>query len=210
MTETFATDLPIPQSLLCLLLVVAFWWPAWRWLELGGRNQEQLLSQRMAMAFVVAFGVFSLLTGPMLLWHMSSQLAMTSVCAVWVVAGIGAELAWRKNPRTVSPEKGEVPTGLHQAQHTTYFLPALLLSLAATTSLALGFLPSKIALGLMTFCLLLNLWIARKGKTQTVAISAKANPITSILFSSLLGIGLVSPAFHHRAQQTTTFIFPKL
>jgi hypothetical protein len=197
MTETFAADLPVLQSLLCLLLVVAFWWPAWRWLELGGRNQGHPLSQRMAMAFVTAFGVFTLLTSPMLLWHMSSHVAMTTLFTVWVVAGFTAEVAWRKKPKE-SSAKCKGITEVHQAQRTAYFLPVFLLSLAATISLALGFFPAKVALGLIGFCFLLNSWVVWKGAAQTVAIPTKSNPIASGLFFSLLAIALVSPAFHHR------------
>ena len=201
MNEPFTTSLPIAQSFLCLLLIVAFWWPAWRWLAVFHHGQGQPLSQRVAMAFVIAFGAFSLCTGPMLLLHISSQAAMTSICVIWFLAGITAEIAWRKKPRleTDATRPSEPSTDLQLAHGSPTFLPAFLFSLAATTSLALGWLPSQLALSLVGLSFLMNLWFTRTTSTRQISIPAEPNPAVALIFFGLLGLALVSPAFHHRA-----------
>lgn len=199
MNETFTTELPLLQSLLCLLLMLAFWWPAWRWLELGGRNQAQPLSQRIAMAFVAAFGFFTLLTSPMLLLHLSTQTALACVGVAWIIAGISAEIAWWKNTTPAQALQPSVSPEAYQVHRSASFLPAFLFSFAAVASLVLGFLPSAVALGLMGVGLLLNLWLARKHASSVVTLERKTNRIVQLVFFSLLGTALVSPAFHHRA-----------
>lgn len=201
MNETFATSLPIAQSLICLLFVVAFWWPAWRWLAVLNHGQEQALSQRMAMAFVIAFGAFSLCTGPMLLLHMSSQVAMTIICVIWILASISAEIAWRKKlPAAPNvAEESRTSSDVQLAHSTRTFLPAFLFSLAAATSLALGWLPSQVALSLVVLSFLCNLWLSRAPSARPIAIPTKANPAVRLAFFALLALALVSPTFHHRA-----------
>lgn len=199
MNQAFTTNLPIVPSLLCLLLVVAFWWPAWRWLSLWQSSAEQPCSQRIAMAFVVAFGAFSLLTGPMLLLHASAQTAMLTVVVVWITAAVAAEiLRLKKSPSRKASTIGEVVTP--PVQHRVRgFFPALLFGLAAATSLALDLIPSKIALGLIGLSFAVNLFMLRRRQHGPLAIPEKTHPLVSTVFVVLLAAAMVTPAFHHRA-----------
>jgi len=199
MNQAFATQLPIMPSLLCLLLVIVFWWPAWRWLSIFPSCVRQSWSLRITMAFVVAFGAFSLLTGPMLLLHASSQTAMTCVTVVWMIAAGVAEVLLRKTPKRISPPVEEEDLPPPTLQRVSGFIPALLFGLLAATSLALNLISSSLALGLMALSFAINLLLLWRGKQSPIATPPRAHPLVSVAFVTLLATAIVTPAFHHRA-----------
>lgn len=91
------TELPLLGTFTFLLLVALFWWPALR-LHLFLRAPEQSRETAAALAFVTAFGVFSLVTAPFLLTHAPTEAALYAVGIVWLCWTVGTEILLRRRP----------------------------------------------------------------------------------------------------------------
>jgi len=198
----FATSLPLAPSLVCLILVCAFLWPAWRLLFVAGYQKEQPAYQRLAMAFVFAFGAFSLLTGPLLLAHAATQTACMTVGLVWIAAAVGAEFWARKKraPSCMQTKQAEAFTTAEPSfQNFRGLLPALLFSLGASTSLALALIPSSAALALIGFSFATNVYLIRRAEKIGAPTRPQSHPWIGLLLCALVVSAVVTPALHHRA-----------
>jgi len=198
----FATTLPLASSLICLLLIGAFVWPAWRFLSIGRAQRRQPFYQNLAMAFVYAFGAFSIVTGPLLIGHAATLTAMLVVGVVWVVATAAAEVFARKH-KALPVQHAHVATDTLSAapifQNIHCLLPALLLSLGATVSLALDLVPRVIAFGLIGLSFTANLFLLVRGKTSNPIAPIRSSRAIGLLFIALLTMAIITPTLHHRA-----------
>jgi hypothetical protein len=211
MTPNLATSLPIPQALLFFVLVAAFWFPAWRWLNHSNGNLNEHWCTRAAFAFVIAFGLFSAISGPLLLCHASTQTALYVLLPSWVLCLIGAE--WNRRKQTLPAPSQHATDPAPQWSRPTYpgfFLGAVLLGLAVATAATKEWIPRRIGLGLLGLGFAVSFllaWRSRKNSCPPIDLASQTtgesksiwdHAITLLLLSLVLAT-LITPAFHFRA-----------
>lgn len=226
MIPALATSLPIPATVLFFALVVAFWLPAWRWMQGGNANPEEHWSTRAALAFILAFGVFSAVSGPLLLLHASTQTAIFVLVPTWALAVVAIEFgvrrqstqttqnqAQRKHQAALDLQHKSESTPWRRPQRPALFVAALIAGLAVATAATNEWIPRRLGLGLLGLGFCANLYLAWRSsrKTSTHASQATQTPsadrdrksiwdhATTLLFLALVVATLITPAFHFRA-----------
>jgi Family of unknown function (DUF6077) len=207
MPTTFLTSLPLAQSLLFYALVAAFWFPAWRWGRPRTTDPNEDGWTCAALAFVVSFGVFTLISGPLLLLHASTQTAIYVLLTSWVVCVLGVEIRLRQTA-------GNLPSALVRAESSLpiwsrpqtpkRLLLLLTLSLGVAMAYGAGIFPKSVSLALLALCFIANFllaWRHRKETSRPSETQANScdNRLLQLLFLGLLAVALVSPFFHFRA-----------
>jgi uncharacterized protein DUF6077 len=207
MPTAFLTSLPLAQSLLFYALVAAFWFPAWRWARQRTTDPNEDGWTRAALAFVVSFGIFTLISGPLLLLHASTQTAIYVLLTSWVVCVLGVELRLRQTAGNLPSALGRAESSLpiwSPPQAPRHFLILLILSFGAAVAYGAGTFPKSLGLVLLALCFVANFllaWRHRKETGQPSETQAKSsdNRLSQLLFLGLLAVALVSPFFHFRA-----------
>ena len=217
MNPPLPTSLPIAETLWFLLVLTAFWWPAWR-LHQAWSDAEETTESKLTLSFVTAFGVFSATTGPLLLLHASTTTALFVVATVWLLFLSLAEFLARRrgrlaslSPPTASTDHAPANQSLSFGGRPTWILMAL--TAVSAIVYARDILPRRYGLLALIGCFGLNALLAlrqwRLGFTGVTPEAAStptvpAPPSLDRRLLQLLGISLfaaclITPFFHLRA-----------
>jgi Family of unknown function (DUF6077) len=207
MPAPFLTSLPVAQTLLFYALVGAFWFPAWRWANNRTSDPNEDPWTCAALAFVVSFGIFTIISGPLLLLHASTNTANYVLLGSWVVGVLGVEIRLRQTAGSFSHTFVRAKSSLpiwSPPQSPKYFLILFILSLSAAAAYGAGIWPKTLGLALLALCFLANFfraWHHREetGQPSEAQASSSDNRLLQLLFLGLLAVALVSPFFHSRA-----------
>lgn len=205
MNPAFVTSLPLPQTAVFYMLVVAFWWPAWRLMQAFGGHARAPWWERATLAWAYAFGGFSLVSGPFLLLHASTDAVRWALGLAWLLTCVMAEILLRRSkaaPPTADALAAQEPSMEAHALIPWAFLPTF----AAAAVLIFEWLPRGLGLGLLGATALANLiQVSRRlrnspAQDQVLEVGAPSqNRFPKILFLVLLAVALLTPAFHHRS-----------
>jgi uncharacterized protein DUF6077 len=207
MPAPFLTSLPVAQTLLFYALVGAFWFPAWRWANNRTSDPDEDPWTCAALAFVVSFGIFTIISGPLLLLHASTNTAIYVLLGSWVVGVLGVEIRLRQTAgsfsRTFVRAKYSLPIW-SPPESPKYFLTLFILSLSAAAAYGAGIWPKTLGLALLALCFLANFFLAWRHRKETgqpseAQANSSDNRLLQLLFLGLLAVALVSPFFHSRA-----------
>ncbi|MGB0952231.1 MAG: DUF6077 domain-containing protein [Planctomycetota bacterium] len=205
MNPVFATSLPLPQTALFYVLVVAFWWPAWRLLQAFCGHAAAPWWERATFALAYAFGGFSLVSGPLLLLHASTDTARIVLGLAWLTACLSAEVLVRKTS-TAAPKHANRAEPAPEIEAHALIPWAFLPTFAAAALLPFEILPRGIGLGLLAATAVANLiQVLRRMRSSSMEDgmlevgAPSVDRFPQALFLILLAVALVSPVFHHRA-----------
>lgn len=211
MTAPLVTSLPLSGTLLFYALVFVFWWPAWRWTRPLPVEDGIDKAARAAMAFVLAFGVFAAVSGPLLLAHASTDTAILVLLPTWFLLLVAGEWQHHRQKTVLAPSASEpaaaAPTNPPLAwvlpASPSHLLPPILAALVATMAYASGRLsprPTFVILGL-SFCA--AAFLAWRNRLRARSCLMQPPPVWQRsmggLFLLLLLVALITPALHFRA-----------